>query len=141
MTTEATKQLKAEAFGAIRQELGELGFQKRAGQIYTLKLNEDVLGWLGLQDHMHGGVLDILPFIGVRHQPIHRMLSELMGEKFHQYSPPTIVRQLGYFGSEHRIVFWYYQHGQDNAATAAAMASSVRDTGLPVVQAHTTLDY
>lgn len=79
--------------------LAELGFKKRAGDVFTVDLDEDVLGWLGLNratEHRPAGEVEINPVVGVRHQVVERIVAECRGEKFHAYQPPTVSTPLGY---------------------------------------------
>ena len=72
--------------------LAELNFRKRAGQIFTAEITDDVLGWLGLNRatrHCPAGEVEINPVVGVRHQGVERIVAECRGEKFHAYQPPT----------------------------------------------------
>src|SRR5690606_27740771 len=94
----ALKEIRSRVLELVRAELAGLAFEKRAGDIFTRDLTSEVLGWIGLNRATRGrpGVLEINPVVGVRHQPIERLLAELRGEKAHPYVPPTLSVHLGY---------------------------------------------
>jgi len=88
---------------AAQSALLEQGFKKRTGQIYTKALTETVLGWLGLNRSIRrDGRLEVNPVIGIRHQPVERLVAQMTGEPFHEYIPPTLSTHLGYLSRENR---------------------------------------
>lgn len=94
---------------AAGEGLAAAGFRKRAGQIYTLDLGDDALGWLGLNSatqHLAVGVVEVNPVVGVRHQGVERMVAELMGVKFDAYRPPTVSSPIGYLMPGRRYRAW-----------------------------------
>jgi hypothetical protein len=103
--------MKAKAVGvdAVERLLGQQGFRKRAGDVLTVELGRDVLGWLGLNRatrHHPAGEIEINPVVGVRHQGVEQIVAELRREKFHKYVPPTVSTSLGYLMPEHRYRPW-----------------------------------
>ena len=116
--------------------LAELGFKKRAGDIFTVELAEDVIGWLGLNRATQGrppGEVEVNPVVGVRHQEIERIVAELRGEKFHAYQPPTISTPLGYLLPQARYRAWIFvSSGASN--TAKEMVAAIAEHGLPFMR-------
>lgn len=113
----------SEALAAIRGELESIGFRKRAGQVFTMDLGDEVLGWLGLNraSRRHPpGVTELNPVVGIRHQGIERMIAELRNEAFHKYLPPTVSSSLGYLTPEHRYRSWVV-----DAATGQEVATDL----------------
>lgn len=123
-------------------ELAELGFKKRADDIFTRNMNREVLGWLGLNRATKGrpGVLEINPVVGVRHQPTERLLAELREEKFHAYVPPTLSVHLGYLMPERRYIPWLFPEGEDPAKRARRIIQAVSEAGLPFMEENATLE-
>lgn len=64
--------------------LANIGFRKLAGDVFTLALTPDVIGWLGLNratQHRGLGEVEINPVVGVRFQEVERLVAECRGEK------------------------------------------------------------
>jgi hypothetical protein len=105
-----------------------LGFKKRAGEIFTMGLSHDVIGWLGLNRatrHRQRGEVEIYPIVGVRHQEVERLVSELRGDRFHSYVPCTLSTPVGYLLPQQAYAAWVF--GPDApAGTAGEHGSSDR---------------
>jgi hypothetical protein len=94
-----------DAFGAEAvAHLKQAGWRKRAGWIFTRELDEEFLLWLGLNRATKYHPLGINPVVGIRYQPLERLLAELRGAKPHTYIPPTISTPLGYLTDENRYL-------------------------------------
>jgi hypothetical protein len=79
-------------FGDVKALLTQLGFRKRAGEIFTIDIAEDVLGWLGFNtatEHYRAGEFEVNPVVGIRHQRVERLVNDLRGEN----STPTCPRR------------------------------------------------
>jgi hypothetical protein len=112
--------------------LAALGFRKRAGQILTIDIADDVLGWLGLNRATQGhtkGHFSINPVVGVRHGAVERVVAECRGEKFHEYIPATISTSLGYLLPEAQYRSWDFG-GETTDVVAADLANNVATYGL-----------
>ncbi len=126
---------------AVGPLLAELSFKKRQGQIYTLEVADDVLGWLGLNlatEHYPRGVVEVNPMVAVRHQGVERLVAELLGENFHPYVPPTVGTPLSYLMPEAYFRTWVLG-GPDTAERARDMAAAVTRYGLPWMRAGASL--
>lgn len=97
-------------FAAAAAELSQLGLRRHGRGLYTWVVQEEVLGWLGLNiagysaDHM----VDVNPVVGVRHQSVHRLLADLTQRKFDKHSPPTYSLPLGYLTPEKEFRQWTF---------------------------------
>ena len=131
----------AEVVAACRDRLGAVGFKKRAGEIFTVDVADEVLGWLGLNRAVGrgDGLLEINPVVGVRHQAIERLVAELKGERFHAYIPPTVSLHVGYLMPEKRYRPWLFDD-RNVAEAADAMVSAVETYGVPFMKQHSSLD-
>lgn len=113
--------------------LAELNFRKRAGQIFTAEIADDVLGWLGLnratQDRPAGEV-EINPVVGVRHQGVERIVAECRGERFHAYQPPTVSTPLGYLLPESRYRAWVFSSDQSAEGVVQEMVRAIEQYGV-----------
>lgn len=126
----------------VQPLLSEYGFKKRAGDIFTIELGEGVLGWLGLNratNHHPSGEIEINPVIGIRHQGVERLVSELRDEKFHQYQPPTISTPLGYLLPEARYRAWVFT-SQGADIVAAEMVGAIASYGIPFMKTMANLN-
>lgn len=121
---------------AFALRLTELGFRKRAGDVFTIDLAPDILGWLGLNraaQHRVAGEVEINPVVGVRFQEVERIVAECRGEKLHAYQPPTISTPLGYLLPEARYRAWVCTP-HDAASAAADMAAVITEHALPFMR-------
>jgi hypothetical protein len=127
-------------FTVTAGKMAGIGFKKRQAGIFTLCLNEEVLGWVGLNTaHYAGGVLTINPTVGVRHQELETLVSNLMGMKPHQYIPPTIGTPIGYLTPKKQFTTWSFQEGTDCDAVVAEMVETVDKVGKPFMKRNANL--
>ncbi len=104
-------------------------------------MDPDALGWLGLNRAVNqgDGVLVINPVVGMRSQPVERLVAELTDEKLHPYLPPTVTRHLGYLMPEVSYVPWLFARLPDAAVIAGRMARAVKEHGLPFMSRNADL--
>ena len=127
----------------LHPKLEELRFRKRAGEIFTGQLAEEVLGWIGLNTatkRREIGEIEVNPVVGVRFQEVERIVAQLLGETFHGYVPPTISSPLGYIMPAGMYRAWVFGPGRANEAVAEEMACAVRDHALPFMISGTRLE-
>ncbi len=121
---------------AVLPLLADLGFKKRTGDVFTIKVAPGVLGWLGLNratQHRAPGEVEINPVVGVRFQEVERVVAECRGEKFHAYQPPTISSPLGYLMPEKKYKPWVFAPGRSENV-AADMATAIATHGIPFMR-------
>ena len=124
------------AVQTLRDPLQQAGFRKRAGQIFTIPLTDDVLGWLGLNHarrHREPGEVGVAPIVGIRHQEVERLIARLRREKFYEYQPPTFLRQIGYVMPRHRNMLWEFGGPYGSSAEPELLAAIV-DYGVPYMR-------
>ena len=138
----ASSKLISEVLELTRRELTNAGMRKRRGDIYTCQLNEEILGWIGLNRAVHwgDGQLGINPVIGVSHQPIENMVAEMMGGKPDEYISATVSSPLGYLMPENTFLQWLYEEGADNVSEVGRMVYAIKRYGFVFMQANSTLD-
>lgn len=127
---------------SIAPLLAKLGFKKRAGQVFTMDLNHDALGWLGLNaatKHRPSGEVEINPIIGVRHMGVERLVAELRGEEMHPYLPPTVSMPLGYLCPEVQYRSWIFVDDFVDH-NAAGMVAMIAEYGLQFMRVNAELD-
>jgi hypothetical protein len=116
--------------------LANIGFRKRAGDVFTLETAPGVLGWLGLNratQHRPPGEVEINPVVGVRFQDVERLVAECRGDNFHPYQPPTISSSLGYLMPEKKYKAWIFAPGHSEEA-ATDMARAIDTYGVPFMR-------
>ena len=127
----AGKKLIDDVFATVRVKLIAVGMKKRAGRTYTLKVSEEVLGWLGLGRvyRRRESVLSVIPTIGIRYQSLEKLLAEARGEKFHSYFPPTIGQQIGYLMPQAEYVTWDFTFDGNINRGVEEMVQAIKDYG------------
>lgn len=124
------------AVGALREPLEQEGFRKRSGEIFTITVADDVLGWLGLNYSTHRrspGQAAVHPFVGVRHQGVERLVATLRREEYHQYLPPTAGTLIGYVMPVNRDIGWQFG-GPHGTSEKTGLLAAVVDYGLPFMR-------
>ncbi len=135
-----SKDFVSHVFALAAEQLARAGFQKRKADIYTSTVNEEVIGWLGLNKALYrGGVLQINPVVGVRHQKLESRVAELLGQKPHQYIPASISTNVGYLMPEQKYVAWSFQEDANCDAPVAEMVAAIGRFGRPFMEQNATL--
>jgi hypothetical protein len=120
----------------LREPLDAIGFRKRAGWIFTAELDNNVLGWMGMNTasrHQAAGSVEVNPVVGVRHQAVEQLVAEFRHEKFHPYLPPTVSSPIGYVMPGDRYVAWTLTQGPSRGASAS-LIDAVVGFGLPFMR-------
>ena len=128
--------LVAEASAEWKKALASADFKKRSGEVYTRQVTGDVLGWLGLNKAVNrqDGLLEVNPVVGVRHQALERVVADLLGEKFHEYVPPTVSVHLGYVMPEHRYRPWLFGGDMSVQEVIGEMVGAILSYGVPFME-------
>lgn len=133
--------LVAEASAEWKKALASAGFKKRSGEVYTRQVAEDVLGWLGLNKAVNrqDGLLEVNPVVGVRDQALERVVAEMLGEKFHEYAPPTVSVHLGYVMPEDRYRPWLFGGDMSVEGVVGEMVAAILSYGVPFMDGLSSL--
>lgn len=134
--------LTADVVSAVKGPLGDLGFTKRSGEVFTCVLETDVLGWIGLNRAYRRAEdsLEVNPVVGVRHQAVERVVAELRRERFHAYLPPTVSTPLSQLTQAGRYSPWLFSRGPQIFDLAARLAAAVAEHGLPFMRSASNLE-
>jgi hypothetical protein len=112
----------------------ESGLRQRTSGVFTMELGGDVVAWLGMNTASHAGPpgsLVLNPVVGVRHQRVERVVSELSGTKFHQYVPPTISLPLRYLVEPDQRHDWEFSpDGTGDQLTVDRVAHGIDTAGM-----------
>jgi hypothetical protein len=135
------KDFVSHVFALAAEQLARIGFQKRKTDIFTVALNEEVIGWLGMNKALyHEGVLQINPVVGVRHQELESHLSALLDQKPHQYIPASLSTNVGYLMPEEKYAAWSFQEGEDCKTLVTQMVATVDEFGRSFMEQNATLE-
>ncbi|MFB9312903.1 hypothetical protein [Nocardioides plantarum] len=127
----------------FKEPLTNLGFRKRAGAIYTIELDEGVIGWVGLGTstrYQQPGLVLVSPRVGVRHQGVHKIIADIRGEKFHPYLPPTVSIGLGYVMPDDSYKDWAVSEDPVSHAFVSEAVDAIERYGLSFMREHCGLD-
>lgn len=132
---------------AIEQSMRSLGFVKR-GSVLILDLTDGVFGWVGLNtgsltwvsdgERMHG--FEVNAVVGVLHESVNRLVSELQGVKHQRWSPPTLGGHLGYLAPDDRWDPATFAPGEPFESEVDALVRKVESHGLPFMRRLVTLE-
>jgi len=139
--TSQLKQLAKDITRAVKEKLHAFGFRKRADSFFTKEWSEETLGWVGLTEIVvrYNSLLEVSPYIGVRNQPLEKVLADLTGQKFHTYNPPTMATQLGYLMPQMDYTSWEFEKHTNIASEVEVMVTAIIDYGQPFIDTHQTL--
>lgn len=124
---------------AIGNALAARGFRKFGpGAIFAIDLAEGVRGWVSLPTFPTGGVVEISPKVGVRHEGIHSLMDQLTGRK--PGHEPTVSIVLGYLMPQRTsLVAWRFDDERQTEAQAINAVEAIAEFGLPYMRANSTL--
>ncbi|SRR6266567_5155948 len=134
-------QFTKEVFGLLHARLGLLGFERRKPGVLTIKMPNDVIGWIGLNKAIHAqkGLLEINPVLGVRNQQIERFVADLTGEKFDEVVPATLAGNIGYLMPSEKYRPYMFPEDGPPEKPAEDLVNGVREYGLPFINRHTDM--
>jgi len=114
----------------------------RGIDVYTIKITDEVTGWLGLNRSTHRGdhYMGINPVVGVRHEPLERLVAELQQWECHPFSPPTVSSPIGYVTPEKRYLEWLFEYGPSLDIELSRMIKAIQIYGFAYMEANSTLD-
>jgi hypothetical protein len=133
----------ASTLRSLVTEMKRIGFRKRAGiDVYTIELSESILGWVGMNTASSGGSageLELWPIMGLRHQEVAQIVSEMDGTEPSDFLPPTVYWPLRYIMPEELREHWWFT--PENAPEMArVVADTIEHWGLPWMREHATLE-
>jgi hypothetical protein len=89
--------------------------------------------------HLRPGETEVNSVVGVRHQELERLVSELRGDKPHNYVPPSISTPLSYLFPDKRYRTWPFRGGTADIAVARDLVTALENYCIPFMMNHTTL--
>jgi len=130
-----------EVFQILHNRLAMLDFEKRKSGILTIKITDDVIGWIGLNKATRGqrGFLEINPVLGVRNQQIEKLVAELTREKFDEFVPPTLSGNIGYMTPANKFRPYLFSENGTVEPIVEELVNDVCEYGLPFIRAHSDM--
>ena len=136
--------LRADLVAHVGGRLAPLGFAKRRGAVFTVPLDETATGTVGLNVAPGGpeDPLTVNPVVGVRHEPVARLLAELAGPGAlaPRYVVPTVSCSLGYLMPQRSYRVWPVGTVDDVPAQMDDMLRAVAGHGIPFMREHSSLE-
>jgi len=122
----------------LHSRLASLGFEKRTSGIMTIRISEEVLGWIGLNKATGGSKddVEVNPVVGVRNQRIETLVADLLEKKFDKVIPPTLAGHIGYMKPSNKYAPYFFSRDASLEPPAQALIGDVRDYGIPFIQTH-----
>ncbi|MCP4594814.1 MAG: hypothetical protein GY842_29135 [bacterium] len=133
------KLLYREVFRLIQESLCAHGMGKWKQGVFTRGIREGVTGIVGLNTATKYD-FHINPIIGVRYEPLERLVVGLEGREFVPYNGDTIARPIGYLSESREYKTWSFEEGEDNAAVVADMVHEIATVGFRYMEDNSTLE-
>ena len=126
---------------AARRELAAIGFRERKDKIYTRELDDEAIGWLGLNQatHRDHGAVAINPVVGVRHQAVEKLVAELAGRTLQPFVPPTAAIPLGYLTPHRYYREWLIAGPDEVDRVILEIVEAVARYGIPFIEENRSL--
>lgn len=137
MTKSKIQKLASNVTAIVERRLREVGFSKRKN-VFTLGLNGDVVGWLGINliTSRNDGRVGINPVVGVRSERIEELVGKLCRRSKSKLAP-TLSTNLGYVMPQARYIEWLFEAPPfDYALEGTRMVSAIEEYGIPFMSTH-----
>jgi hypothetical protein len=138
----ASKELITSVSNIARQQLLLRGFsQRRKDSRFTIQLNDDVVGSVGLNRAVNtgDGSLQINPVVAVSHQPLEKLVAELRGVKFDR-DAATLLTNLGYVMPQKDELSYEFTGYNEHAPTVSDMMNRIARYGIPWMRSYIELE-
>ncbi|MFF4648251.1 hypothetical protein [Streptomyces sp. NPDC001389] len=123
---------------AARAGLTGAGWRKSAGDVYFLDLGGGFQAWVGLNKASRHHPLKINPVVGLRYDPLERLVTDLLGQ------PPgravTIARPVAYLTPGNTFLQLTVAAERDAGPAADELCGLVDAYGLPFARRHADPD-
>ena len=123
---------------SLTPSLESKGFKRRSDGVFTKKLADGFIGWLGLNHAKHKQGIELSPVVGIRCQELEHILSTILQEKPHDYMPPTVSISLGYLMPEQAYRAWIFEGSTDNGALSN-LRDAILGYGVPFMESNSEI--
>ncbi|WP_285634746.1 hypothetical protein [Actinoallomurus iriomotensis] len=115
---------------AARDQMKAAGWRKRAGDIFTYDLGNGYLAWLGLNTSTKRHPLWVNPVMGVRCDPLERLLDEWLVDRSRGIGC-TVRRSIGYLTPANSFLELEVETVEDATPAAERLRTLVEAYGMP----------
>lgn len=116
--------------GATRAVMTEAGWRKRSGDVYSVALGDGFHATLGLNRSSTRHPLAVNPVVGVRYEPLERLMAELLGADSRSFVA-TLAKPIGYLMPERRFLQVQIAACDDAHGAAEQIRDLAQRFGLP----------
>lgn len=123
---------------AVRDRMTGAGWRKRTCDIYTHDLGDGFHAWVGLNHASKHHPLKINPVVGLRYDPLERLLADITGTTSPRTA--TIARPVGYLTAGNSFLELRVAEPGDAERAAEELHELVATYGLPFARQHASTD-
>lgn len=135
-----SKLRRRDVLDAVRIAMTDVGFETVGGNdVYARPIGDQVLGWVGLTTEVEGGVVEIAPKVGVRHERVHEIVDALRNRS--SDGTPTVSTLLGYLMPQKSAnVVWRFDDQDNFERQARDLVDAIETHGRPYIDANVDLE-
>ncbi|MFC1437357.1 hypothetical protein ABUW04_03715 [Streptacidiphilus sp. N1-10] len=123
---------------ATRDRMTGAEWRKRTGDIYTHDLGDGFHAWVGLNRASKQYPLKINPVVGLRYDPLERLLADITGAR--SQTAATIAQSVGYLTPGNSFLQLQVTEPDDAGQVADELHDLVETYGLPFARQHANTD-
>ncbi|MFZ3017863.1 MAG: hypothetical protein WA056_05345 [Gallionella sp.] len=116
---------------ACYEALSALGIHKKYG-IGILTIEENFMGWIGLNQGVHPTFVRVNPNIGIHSIPLMKLVADAAGEKYRSGEYPTLGYPLG--EACPKVKQFIFETEADVLPEAARLADTIGQYGIPYIR-------
>ncbi|MER7785655.1 hypothetical protein ABTZ92_26040 [Streptomyces albidoflavus] len=121
-----------------RARMTSAGWHKRTGDIYTHDLGDGFHAWVGLNRVSKHHPLKINPVVGLRYDPLERLLADIAGAA--SLTSATIARPVGHLTPGNSLLQLRVAEPGDAERATDELCELVQAYGLPFARQHASTD-
>ncbi|MFJ3072784.1 hypothetical protein ACIPJE_29315 [Streptomyces albidoflavus] len=121
-----------------RDRMTSGGWRKRPGDIYTRDLGDGFHAWVGLNRASKHHPLKINPVVGLRYDPLERLLADIAGAA--SLTSATIARPVGHLTPGNSLLQLRVAEPGDVERATDELCELVQAYGLPFARQHASTD-
>lgn len=122
----------------VKTALRAEGFGYRGRSWYEMRLGPDTLGVVTLasNSYLNDPAIYLSPSVGVTHEPLERLLSNLCGLPLTKFLPATISSSLGYLTPARKYITYAFLPDDSLESGTQALVEAIGRYGVPWMRDH-----
>lgn len=125
----------------LTPRLEALGFKKRVELRYTMSLSPDFEGIMAMTTGVHGGCIEVDPWVGVLHLPSARLQAAVAGTTLAKLFSASLGESLNRVSPTAGGPIWAFcDDAASREATMSDMMRHLEGFGIPYIRAHAQVD-